>query len=51
MPQMSPLNWVSLFIYFSLIFMMINSMNYFFVTYSFSSKTKKLILKKINWKW
>nr|WIL79929.1 ATP synthase F0 subunit 8 [Callimerus sp.] len=51
MPQMSPLNWVSLFISFSMIFMLINSTNYFFISYNFSSKTKKLILNKINWKW
>nr|WDE20742.1 ATP synthase F0 subunit 8 [Callimerus inbasalis] len=51
MPQMSPLNWVSLFISFTMIFLLINSTNYFFINYNFSSKIKKLTLKKINWKW
>nr|QNG56213.1 ATP synthase F0 subunit 8 [Pediacus sp. MJ-2020] len=51
MPQMAPLNWLILFFYFSLIFIMFNSLNYF----SFKYKIKKSIMKKKmfnpNWKW
>nr|AND96042.1 ATP synthase F0 subunit 8 [Onthophagus minutus] len=46
MPQMAPLNWLTLMIYFSLIFMMFNIMNYYSFNYNikFSSfKKKKLI--------
>nr|AXS65362.1 ATP synthase F0 subunit 8 [Cleroidea sp. 2 KM-2017] len=51
MPQMSPLSWFTLFSEFCLIFLLINSINYF--SYNYTSKTsitKKLLLK-INWKW
>nr|WIL79826.1 ATP synthase F0 subunit 8 [Clerus klapperichi]WIL79864.1 ATP synthase F0 subunit 8 [Clerus dealbatus] len=51
MPQMSPLNWVSLFISFSIIFLMINSMNYFFFTYNSKKNLKSFKLNKITWKW
>nr|YP_009338130.1 ATP synthase F0 subunit 8 [Trichodes sinae]ANG08440.1 ATP synthase F0 subunit 8 [Trichodes sinae] len=52
MPQMSPLNWISLFLSFSLIFLLINSYNYYFINYSFNKKiTKTSSLIKINWKW
>nr|YP_010714876.1 ATP synthase F0 subunit 8 [Cladiscus yunnanus]WDE20690.1 ATP synthase F0 subunit 8 [Cladiscus yunnanus] len=51
MPQMSPMNWIMLFFSFSLIFMMLNSNNYFFIKYYFSSKMETLKLKKYNWKW
>nr|WMQ76593.1 ATP synthase F0 subunit 8 [Hydora sp.] len=51
MPQMAPMNWVSLFIMFIIIFLMFNSMNYFMFIYenkSYSIKTNKYFL---NWKW
>nr|WIL79800.1 ATP synthase F0 subunit 8 [Neohydnus sinensis] len=51
MPQMSPLNWVSLFISFSLIFLMINANNYFFIMNNPSIQKNTLNLKKNNWKW
>nr|WIL79877.1 ATP synthase F0 subunit 8 [Tillus discoidalis]WIL79903.1 ATP synthase F0 subunit 8 [Opilo sinensis] len=51
MPQMSPLNWVSLFISFTIIFMLINSMNYFFINYNFKINKENIKLSKINWKW
>nr|AWN56082.1 ATP synthase F0 subunit 8 [Anthicidae sp. DPP-2018] len=51
MPQMAPLNWLTLMIYFILILMIISSLNYF----SFLYTPKKSIIKKskfqINWKW
>nr|QIH95767.1 ATP synthase F0 subunit 8 [Pseudolycoriella sp. XQM-2020] len=56
MPQMAPLNWLSLFFMFSLIFVMFNIMNYF----SFNNNYKKnesnfyninINNKMLNWKW
>nr|QNG56187.1 ATP synthase F0 subunit 8 [Pediacus ater] len=51
MPQMAPLNWIILFFYFSMIFIMFNSLNYF----SFKYKIKKSnpLTTSINyiWKW
>nr|ARH55211.1 ATP synthase F0 subunit 8 [Teredus cylindricus] len=51
MPQMAPLNWMMLFIYFSFMLLIFNSMNYFSFMYNpkFFSFKKKLF--KINWKW
>nr|QNP10035.1 ATP synthase F0 subunit 8 [Ochthebius delgadoi] len=53
MPQMAPMNWLVLFITFSMIFLMFNSMNYFSFKYNNLNKNKlfnkKLI--KLNWKW
>nr|ALO76997.1 ATP synthase F0 subunit 8 [Psilothrix sp. PSI01] len=51
MPQMSPMNWIILFIMFTIIFLIINSNNYFMVKYSPIKATKTLIKNKINWKW
>nr|AXS66489.1 ATP synthase F0 subunit 8 [Cucujoidea sp. 28 KM-2017] len=51
MPQMAPLNWLTLMIYFSLLFMIFNSMNYFNFHYlPKKMKTEKKTIK-INWKW
>nr|QRM17300.1 ATP synthase F0 subunit 8 [Cordylepherus sp. YY-2021] len=52
MPQMSPLNWLILFIFFSLIFIFINMLNYFILNYKYSKKNNlKKINNKLNWKW
>nr|AXS65883.1 ATP synthase F0 subunit 8 [Bostrichoidea sp. 4 KM-2017] len=51
MPQMAPLSWTLLFIYFSMIYMFINSINYYNFFYT-PMKSFKLFKKKlINWKW
>nr|UJI65716.1 ATP synthase F0 subunit 8 [Glossina brevipalpis] len=53
MPQMAPISWLSLFILFSLSFMMFNMMNYF----SFNPLMPKSKFMKnksfysMNWKW
>nr|AND96069.1 ATP synthase F0 subunit 8 [Onthophagus vacca] len=48
---MAPINWLMLFIYFSLIFMIFNTINY----YSFNYPIKFFYFKKknnnLNWKW
>nr|WMV01989.1 ATP synthase subunit 8 [Plagiodera versicolora] len=51
MPQMMPLNWLTLMIYFLSIFLLFNIMNYYMFFYSFkvNKKMKKYI--NLNWKW
>nr|AYR05187.1 ATP synthase F0 subunit 8 [Coleoptera sp. ACP-2013] len=51
MPQMAPLNWLILFMYFILMFYLFNTLNYFaFLT---SPKKENLFFSKknISWKW
>uniref|UniRef100_A0AAN0N7Q5 ATP synthase complex subunit 8 n=1 Tax=Teucriogethes sp. TaxID=3123426 RepID=A0AAN0N7Q5_9CUCU len=51
MPQMMPLNWILLLAYFTLIFLMFNTLNYF--SFLYKIKKSKTLMKKIkyNWKW
>nr|ALO70853.1 ATP synthase F0 subunit 8 [Phloeopora testacea] len=55
MPQMAPMNWLMLFIYTIIIFLMFNILNYYSFFYMF--KNMKIYNKtykfnhKINWKW
>nr|APX40645.1 ATP synthase F0 subunit 8 [Crioceris asparagi] len=51
MPQMAPLNWVSLFVYFILIFLIFNVSIYFIHLYQPNKMDTKVYTKKINWKW
>nr|APX40814.1 ATP synthase F0 subunit 8 [Smaragdina concolor] len=51
MPQMAPINWLSLFITFIITLLVFSTMNYFFITY-FPKKPvfhKKTSLN--NWSW
>nr|ALO77034.1 ATP synthase F0 subunit 8 [Cryptocephalus sp. CRY01] len=51
MPQMAPLNWVTLFIMFSIYVMVFSSMNYFFYM---KSPLKSIVNNKKtshNWSW
>nr|YP_002265591.1 ATP synthase F0 subunit 8 [Tetraphalerus bruchi]ACF35124.1 ATP synthase F0 subunit 8 [Tetraphalerus bruchi] len=52
MPQMSPINWVSMFISITTIFIAINSINYFMLeNKKEKSTTNKKCTKVNNWKW
>nr|ARH55016.1 ATP synthase F0 subunit 8 [Geodromicus suturalis] len=51
MPQMAPMNWLMLFMMFSMIFLLFNSLNYFSFNYKFKLNTKNKNFSKINWKW
>nr|AXS65743.1 ATP synthase F0 subunit 8 [Staphylinoidea sp. 13 KM-2017] len=51
MPQMAPLNWLILFIYFSFIFILLNSLNYFSFLYKIKNNFSNKIIKKNSWKW
>uniref|UniRef100_UPI0030FF20C1 ATP synthase F0 subunit 8 n=1 Tax=Panorpa chengi TaxID=757039 RepID=UPI0030FF20C1 len=53
MPQMAPINWLSLFIMFSMTLLLFNMMNY----YSYTPKStnikeiNKISSLSLNWKW
>nr|APT41511.1 ATP synthase F0 subunit 8 [Nyssomyia flaviscutellata] len=53
MPQMAPLMWLSLFIFFLMMYLLFNIMNYF--SYIITSKNetlnKSLSKSESNWKW
>nr|YP_009967201.1 ATP synthase F0 subunit 8 [Sinopodisma pieli]ATO88556.1 ATP synthase F0 subunit 8 [Sinopodisma pieli] len=53
MPQMSPLMWFSLFIMFSIVFILFNQMNFFsFKPMILKTEEKEQIKNKnLNWKW
>nr|YP_010895304.1 ATP synthase F0 subunit 8 [Verrallia virginica]WJW73895.1 ATP synthase F0 subunit 8 [Verrallia virginica] len=53
MPQMSPIGWLSLFMVFSFMFIMINIMNYYVIIYKSNHKLikSKYNYKTINWMW
>nr|UDF83746.1 ATP synthase F0 subunit 8 [Trichopsidea sp.] len=54
MPQMAPMSWLSLFIYFSIIFFLFSNMNYFsFLPTSnkLKKEEKELKTNSMNWKW
>nr|APX40411.1 ATP synthase F0 subunit 8 [Aphthona albertinae] len=51
MPQMMPLNWLTLMFFMALIFYLFNNLNYFIFVYKF--KKTNFLKNKIllNWKW
>nr|AVN67216.1 ATP synthase F0 subunit 8 [Allacta bimaculata] len=52
MPQMMPISWLMLFMFFSMNFMMINMINYYIYMPEPSSTSKKNInIKIMSWKW
>nr|WGO58123.1 ATP synthase F0 subunit 8 [Centrocolumna evidens] len=52
MPQMMPLSWLSLYIFFCLMLMMFTFMNYYsHVPQSLTTTKKNIIIKTLNWKW
>nr|YP_010166728.1 ATP synthase F0 subunit 8 [Oreodytes scitulus]QRV62832.1 ATP synthase F0 subunit 8 [Oreodytes scitulus] len=52
MPQMAPMNWLLLYIFFSVIFIMFNFMNYYsFLIYKKINFFKKSSKKNLYWKW
>nr|QEJ81393.1 ATP synthase F0 subunit 8 [Pyrocoelia pygidialis] len=50
MPQMGPLNWLMLMIYFSMILIMYNTFIYSLFNYS-AQKSKMNKIYKMTWKW
>nr|QLY89666.1 ATP synthase F0 subunit 8 [Hydraena riparia] len=51
MPQMAPMNWLILFTYFIMMFLLMNSLNYFLFSYNPINKITTKFNNKINWKW
>nr|WRO44591.1 ATP synthase F0 subunit 8 [Hypoderma pantholopsum] len=53
MPQMSPISWLSLFIMFTMTFILFNMMNYFCFTplMPVSKLINKNKMIAMNWKW
>nr|UYG49237.1 ATP synthase F0 subunit 8 [Abscondita chinensis] len=51
MPQMAPLSWLNLFIFFITIFIMFNMMNYFSLMYKSKNMENKKTLKNFKFKW
>nr|YP_010239063.1 ATP synthase F0 subunit 8 [Phrosinella nasuta]QTF74297.1 ATP synthase F0 subunit 8 [Phrosinella nasuta] len=54
MPQMAPINWLSLFIVFSIAFMIFNMMNYYLFTPPMPKSSIKYnicVKNSMNWKW
>nr|YP_009162795.1 ATP synthase F0 subunit 8 [Operophtera brumata]AJW60224.1 ATP synthase F0 subunit 8 [Operophtera brumata] len=55
MPQMMPINWLISFMFFIIIFLMFNIMNYFIMNlnlYNNKNLINKTSFKKnFNWKW
>nr|AXS65232.1 ATP synthase F0 subunit 8 [Curculionoidea sp. 18 KM-2017] len=51
MPQMAPLNWMSLYLFFILLYIMMMIMNYYIFLY-FPSPMKIIKMNKnYSWKW
>nr|AML26752.1 ATP synthase F0 subunit 8 [Histeridae sp. BMNH 1274745] len=51
MPQMAPMNWTLLMVYFLMIFISYNMLNYFIFTYPVKTPIKSKIKTSVNWKW
>nr|APX39729.1 ATP synthase F0 subunit 8 [Podagrica fuscicornis] len=51
MPQMMPLNWLLLMIFFIVSFLLFNKTIFFNFFYSKNFSSKTLSLLKKNWKW
>nr|UFZ13958.1 ATP synthase F0 subunit 8 [Taeniochauliodes natalensis] len=52
MPQMSPMNWLMLFLFFSMMLIMFNIMNYYLINpLSMKYSIKNFKMNSLNWKW
>nr|YP_010158033.1 ATP synthase F0 subunit 8 [Physosmaragdina nigrifrons]QRG29980.1 ATP synthase F0 subunit 8 [Physosmaragdina nigrifrons]QUB07153.1 ATP synthase F0 subunit 8 [Physosmaragdina sp. N56] len=51
MPQMAPINWLSLFITFVISLIIFSTLNYFFVLYQPKKSSIKMKSNINNWSW
>nr|YP_009739567.1 ATP synthase F0 subunit 8 [Orthaga olivacea]YP_009764329.1 ATP synthase F0 subunit 8 [Orthopygia glaucinalis]YP_010177471.1 ATP synthase F0 subunit 8 [Aglossa dimidiata]QIC20463.1 ATP synthase F0 subunit 8 [Orthaga olivacea]QIS91168.1 ATP synthase F0 subunit 8 [Orthopygia glaucinalis]QST15205.1 ATP synthase F0 subunit 8 [Aglossa dimidiata] len=53
MPQMMPINWLFSLLFFILIFIIFNMMNYYIFNFNIKLKnnTNKFSLSNLTWKW
>nr|QIV24565.1 ATP synthase F0 subunit 8 [Phaolus metallicus] len=51
MPQMAPLNWLTLLLFFTSIFLVFNMINFFTFNYFVKKTPYKETKIQYNWKW
>nr|ARH54606.1 ATP synthase F0 subunit 8 [Pyrrhidium sanguineum]QVM79208.1 ATP synthase F0 subunit 8 [Pyrrhidium sanguineum] len=51
MPQMAPMNWLTLELFFTFMFLLFNMINYFSFSYSPASSLKSKLQINIKWPW
>nr|AXS65653.1 ATP synthase F0 subunit 8 [Cucujoidea sp. 24 KM-2017] len=51
MPQMAPMNWFMLFIFFIVLMFLINALNFSFNTPPIKKNTSSIKKLLTNWKW
>nr|AML26180.1 ATP synthase F0 subunit 8 [Scolytinae sp. BMNH 1274290] len=51
MPQMAPINWITLYMLFSMLFIMSCILNYYMFMYTPTNKTIQVNKTLLNWKW
>nr|YP_009128662.1 ATP synthase F0 subunit 8 [Eucryptorrhynchus scrobiculatus]AJR19205.1 ATP synthase F0 subunit 8 [Eucryptorrhynchus scrobiculatus]AJZ71915.1 ATP synthase F0 subunit 8 [Eucryptorrhynchus scrobiculatus]UNO31861.1 ATP synthase F0 subunit 8 [Eucryptorrhynchus scrobiculatus] len=51
MPQMAPLNWFSLYVFFFSLYMFLIILNYYMFLYPSKSVSVKMKQKFLYWKW
>nr|YP_010580843.1 ATP synthase F0 subunit 8 [Bruchidius siliquastri]UZT27028.1 ATP synthase F0 subunit 8 [Bruchidius siliquastri] len=51
MPQMAPLSWLTLMIFFSMIFLIFNNINFFSFLYPVKKNYLTKKTTKLTWKW
>nr|YP_010253721.1 ATP synthase F0 subunit 8 [Cochylimorpha cultana]QTZ18148.1 ATP synthase F0 subunit 8 [Cochylimorpha cultana] len=53
MPQMMPINWIFSFLFFILIFILFNIMNYYIfnMKLNINKNKEKTMIKNLYWKW
>nr|AXS64934.1 ATP synthase F0 subunit 8 [Conotrachelus sp. KM-2017] len=51
MPQMAPMSWLLLYMYFCTLFLIIIILNYYMFLYKPKKIKNKIFQKKMNWKW
>nr|YP_009050544.1 ATP synthase F0 subunit 8 [Dysmicohermes ingens]AIG24333.1 ATP synthase F0 subunit 8 [Dysmicohermes ingens] len=52
MPQMAPINWLMLFMFFSLMLIFFNILNYFIINpMPINEFNKSIFSQTMNWKW
>nr|AMW67855.1 ATP synthase F0 subunit 8 [Nevrorthus apatelios] len=52
MPQMAPISWLTLFMYFTILMLTFSMMNYYIFLYkSPLSKKMSFDINSLNWKW
>nr|AMW67881.1 ATP synthase F0 subunit 8 [Nipponeurorthus fuscinervis] len=52
MPQMAPISWLTLFMYFSILMIIFSIMNFYIFSYNSPIvKNLKFKMNSLNWKW